>query len=79
MQIELLAVFVPILLVARFLLVAEASSQIRGAIFVLVCVVAIVGRHMKPTLDLGLILVAIILCGTVILTSIQKERGVDDD
>ena len=79
MQIELLAAIVPLLLVARFMMLADASAQIRGAIFVIVCVIGIVGRHMTPTIDLALVIVAIVLCGAVILTSIQSGKGVDND
>ena len=78
-EIELLAAIVPLLLVARFMLVADSSAQVRGAIFVLICVVAIVGRHMNPSIDLAMVLVAIVLCGSVILTSMQKGHGVDDE
>lgn len=78
-EVDLLATLVPVFIIARFLLANGLASQVRGAVFVLVCIVAIIGRYMEASTELALILVVVLLCGTVILASIQSGRGVDNE
>lgn len=78
-MIELVAALVPVILATKFLLDKSTSSQIRGAIYVVITVIGVIGRNVTNGSEIALVLVLILLVGIILLLSVQKGKNIESD